>query len=69
MVKKCLYCGCELDDESVVDFCHRCGIGVFGHQMFNAIKQNMEKAREKGDLCHMNNTCELSIKNPEQNGF
>ena len=36
--------------ESVIDFCERCGIGVFGHKMFNAIVENMENARDRGDL-------------------
>jgi len=52
MVKKCIYCGSEIPDESVIDFCRRCGIGVWGEKMFNAILKNMEEARDKGDLCH-----------------
>ena len=52
MVKKCLYCQAELDDTCVIDFCEKCGVNVFGRKMFNTIVQNMENAREKGDLCH-----------------
>jgi len=52
LAKKCIYCGSEVSDESVVDFCRRCGIGVWGEKMFNTIVQNMEDARERGDLCH-----------------
>lgn len=52
MVKKCIYCGAELSDDKVIDFCDRCGKSVWGEKMFNAIIQNMEEAREKGDLCH-----------------
>jgi hypothetical protein len=50
-MKKCLYCGVELPDESVIDFCERCGINAFGKKMFETIKQNMEEANEKNDLC------------------
>jgi hypothetical protein len=52
MVKKCIYCGIEVSSESVIDFCERCGKGVWGEKMFNAIVKNMEDARENGDLCH-----------------
>ncbi len=54
MAKKCIYCGREISDESVIDFCENCGKGVWGEKMFNAIKQNMENARDRGDLCHSN---------------
>lgn len=49
-MKKCIYCKTEINDEYVVDFCQRCGVGIFGKKMFEAIVENMEKAREKGDL-------------------
>jgi hypothetical protein len=55
MVKKCIYCREEISDESVIDFCERCGIGVWGEKMFHTILKNMEDAREKGDLCHQRN--------------
>ena len=51
-VKKCIYCKIEIPLESVIDFCDICGKGVWGEKMFNTIKQNMENARENGDLCH-----------------
>ncbi len=54
MAKKCIYCKEEIPDESVVDFCHRCGKRVWGEKMFNAIIQNMEEARKKGDLVSTN---------------
>ena len=50
MPKKCIYCKNEIDQESVIDFCKRCGVGVWGDKMFNAIVQSMEKSRENGDL-------------------
>ena len=54
MVKKCIYCGAEVSDSSVIDFCERCGKNVWGEKMFNAIVKNMETARANGDLCHDN---------------
>ena len=49
-MKKCIYCKCAIDDKSVIDFCERCGIKVWGPNMFKAIKQNMEDAQDRGDL-------------------
>lgn len=50
MAKKCIYCKTEVPEESVIDFCKRCGIGVWGEKMFNAIVESMEKSRAAGDL-------------------
>ena len=50
MAKKCIYCKTEVDENSVVDVCARCGVGVWGEKMFKAIIQNMENARTAGDL-------------------
>jgi hypothetical protein len=50
MAKKCVYCGTSIPEESVIDFCERCGIGTFGAKMFNAIVENMEQAQSRGDL-------------------
>ena len=50
MSKKCIYCKCEIDDSSVIDFCERCGRGVFGDKMFRTIVVNMEMAQKRGDL-------------------
>ncbi|MBU4070065.1 MAG: hypothetical protein KJ646_03720 [Nanoarchaeota archaeon] len=55
MTKKCIYCGAEISSECVIDFCDKCGKNVWGEKMFNAIVQNMENARENGDLCHNTN--------------
>ncbi len=54
MYKKCIYCGAEIPEECVVDFCSRCGKSVWGEKMFDAIIQNMEEARRKGDLVPTN---------------
>jgi len=50
MMKRCIYCSSEISDESVIDFCEKCGIGVGGHRMFGAIVKNMEDAKSRGDL-------------------
>jgi len=50
MPKKCIYCKTEISDDSVIDFCQRCGIGVWGEKMFNAIVKSMENSRQAGDL-------------------
>lgn len=50
MVKKCVYCSTELPAEKAVDVCKRCGIGIWGEKMFQAIEDNMEGAKKKGDL-------------------
>ncbi|MDP4039103.1 MAG: hypothetical protein Q8P57_00785 [Candidatus Pacearchaeota archaeon] len=50
MVKKCVYCSVGLDEERVVDVCDKCGIGVWGVKMFQAIQDNMNNAKKVGDL-------------------
>jgi len=37
-------------ETSVIDFCDRCGRGVFGDKMFETIVANMEEAKQRGDL-------------------
>jgi len=59
MAKKCIYCKNEIDEDCVLDVCTRCGIGVWGEKMFNAIKKSMEGARETGDLF------QGSVSNPQ----
>lgn len=50
MVKKCIYCKNDIAEDSVIDFCERCGVGVWGPKMFQAIKDSMEKSRDSGNL-------------------
>lgn len=54
MIRKCIYCGKEISQESVVDFCSSCGVGVWGEKMFNTIVKNMEDARSRRDLVSTN---------------
>jgi len=71
MTKKCIYCKAEIPDESVVDFCPKCGKRVWGEKMFNAIIQNMEEARSRGDLVSTNmpETVSKPITDTEQEDF
>jgi len=50
MAKRCIYCKGGIEDSSVIDFCKRCGVGVWGEKMFKAIVDSMEKARDTGNL-------------------
>ncbi len=50
MMTKCMYCSKEITDNREIEVCEVCGIGVWGPNMFNAIKKNMQEAREKGDI-------------------
>ncbi len=50
MAKKCVYCRIDVSEDSVIDCCDSCGFGVWGPKMFDAIKKNMEDARERGDI-------------------
>jgi len=54
MSKKCIYCRTEISEDSVMDVCEPCGIGVWGKKMFSTIIRKMEDARDKGDLVSTN---------------
>lgn len=45
MTKKCIYCKNNIPDNSVIDFCHQCGVGVWGEKMFNTILEQMNDKR------------------------
>jgi hypothetical protein len=68
MVKKCIYCKCEIEENSVVDVCSRCGVGVWGEKMFRAIVSSMENARETGNLFQgsVTDTAELKAEDNRQ---
>lgn len=50
MSKKCSFCKTELQGEPAFEVCKSCGIKIWGEKMYNAIAQNMEGARDNGDL-------------------
>lgn len=62
MTKKCIYCGTEIDSECVIDFCDKCGVGVWGQKMFSTIKKQMEDAKVKEDLCSTNMNFDKEFK-------
>ena len=50
MAKSCIYCNTSIEEDSVVDVCRNCGLKVWGEKMFQTIIDNMESARETGNL-------------------
>ena len=59
-MKKCFYCGDEIEETNVLGFCDVCGIKVWGPKMLNAIRKNMEDARENGNL-ELGNVSEMDM--------
>ena len=50
MVKRCVYCNVELEEDFVVDICQTCMYKVWGPKMSQAIISGMEKERAKGNM-------------------
>jgi rRNA maturation endonuclease Nob1 len=50
IMKKCIYCKCEISEKSIIDFCESCGRKAFGDKLFHTIVQNMREASARGDL-------------------
>ena len=67
-MQKCMYCHSEIPDERPLTVCDNCGQKVWGKKMFNTIIQNMQEAKEKGDLCHSSPFTEFKtdLNNPSE---
>ncbi len=65
-MKKCIYCKQDISNESVIDFCEKCGVGVWGKKMFDAILTGMLDAQSKGDLVSTNTNPDF-MKEVERN--
>jgi len=59
MSKNCIYCKRELAEHDVIDVCKSCGVQVWGEKMYDSIVDNMENAREDGNL-HQGSVTETS---------
>lgn len=68
MMKKCSFCKVELESEPAFEVCRSCGIKIWGEPMFRAISQNMEDARDKGDL-YQGSVTETSARHSSKKSF
>lgn len=50
MGKRCGFCKKDIEESCVFEVCEFCGHKVWGEKMFKAIVENMERARDIGDL-------------------
>jgi len=50
MVKRCIYCNYELEEDSVIDICETCMYKVWGEKMAGAIVDNMKREKANGNL-------------------
>lgn len=53
-MRRCVYCNADLTDNRSMEICDRCGEGVWGRKMFEAIKKTTDEERDKGNLEPMN---------------
>lgn len=60
-MKKCFYCGKEINDEDVMGFCDACGIKIWGPKMLATIKEGYGKAKDNDDLVHMDTAATLKV--------
>ena len=60
-MKKCLYCGKEVSEDAVMDFCDNCGIRIWGPKMLATIKKNYGEAKDNDDLTHMDTSSTLKM--------
>jgi len=58
-MKKCFYCGKEINDSDVMGFCDPCGIKIWGPKMLATIKKNYSEAQDNDDLTHMDTSSTL----------
>jgi hypothetical protein len=58
-MKKCLYCGKEVSEDAVMDFCDNCGTKIWGPKMLATIKKNYGEAKDNDDLTHMDTSATL----------
>lgn len=65
---KCVYCKGETPEGAVLDVCRRCGIGVWGEKMFNAIVGSMEERKDAGDLYQGSVTMDPKTKQAKSAG-
>ncbi len=49
-MKKCGFCKDNMADDAVFEVCEKCGHKIWGDRMFKAIVDNMQQAKEAGDL-------------------